>query len=199
MTEAGMAATTVSTTCRLTTLIKASTNGEVFRQKVFLTNASDVQYNVASMKPDWRECPRGDVKGQWAAFYVTMNPQGHVVMSRITYERLGEPKAFTLLFDKVNNQIGLKPTHAQDRNAYPVGPSGRYGGKLVRAYRLMQEFGISLPETIRFHNAEVDNDGILILDLRTARVSSRAKARRKETNKFSNGVPHAVLRLATQP
>ena len=32
---------------------------------------------------------------------------------------------------------------------------------------------ISLPETIRFHDAEIDHDGILILDLRTARVSER--------------------------
>lgn len=126
------------------------------------------------MRPDWREVPRDDIKGQWAALYITMNSKGEIVMSRITYQRLGEPKAFVLLFDAVNNRIGLKPTVPSTRNAYPIGPRGPRGGKVVRAYRLMQEFGITLPETIRFHDPEIDQDGILILDLRTARISERA-------------------------
>ena len=126
------------------------------------------------MKPVWREVQRDAVKGQWAALYVTMNRKGFIVMSRVTYKRLGEPEAFQLLFDATNNRIGLKPTAASTRNAYPAGPCGPHGGKVVRAYRLMQDYGISLPETIRFHDAEIDGDGILILDLRTARVSERA-------------------------
>ena len=126
------------------------------------------------MRPDWRECPRGDVFGQWAAFYVTMNRKGEIAMSRVTYERLGEPRAFLVLFDTVNNRIGLKPSTPSTRNAYPAGVQGRHGGRVVRAYRLMQEFGIDLPETVRFHDAEIDEDGVLILDLRTARVSARA-------------------------
>ena len=125
------------------------------------------------MKPDWREVPRDEVKGQWAALYVTMNQKGYIVMSRVTYQRLGEPNAFQLLFDATNNRIGLKPTALSTRNAYPVGPCGPHGGKIVRAYRLMQDFGISLPETIRFHDAEIDHDGVLVLDLRTARVTAR--------------------------
>ena len=131
------------------------------------------------MKRVWRECPRGEVLGQWASFYVTMNPKGFIVMSRIAYQRLGEPKAFQLLFDAANSCIGMKPAAASIRNAFPVGPSGRHGGKVVRAFRLMQEFGINLPETVRFHDAEIDPDGILILDLRTAKVSERAKGQNK--------------------
>lgn len=143
-----------------------------------------------SMRPDWREVPRDDVRGQWAALYVTMNSKGFIVMSRVTYERLGAPKAFVLLFDTVNNRIGLKPTALSTRNAYPAGPSGSHGGKLVRAYRLTQEFGIALPETIRFHDPEIDQDGILILDLRTARVSPRGPnhIRKRERGK-DGGLP----------
>lgn len=106
-----------------------------------------------------------------------MNRRGYIVFSKITYQKLDEPKAFLLLFDKVNNRIGLKPTGLGIKNAYPVAKSGRHGGRLVRAYRIMQEFGIDLPETIRFHDAEIDADGILVLDLRTARVSSRRNRR----------------------
>jgi len=126
------------------------------------------------MRPDWREISRDDVKGQWAALYITLNRKGNIVMSRVTYERLGAPKAFLLLYDQVNNRIGLKPTAPGIRNAYPASPSGSHGGKMVRAYRLVQEAGIVLPDTLQFHNPEIDQDGILILDLRTARISKRA-------------------------
>jgi hypothetical protein len=122
----------------------------------------------------WKECPRGDVTGQWVAFYVTMNTRGFIVMTRPTYEKLGAPKAFQLFFDATNNRIGMKPSALAGRNAYPVGPSGPHGGKMVRAFRLMKEFGIDLPETIRFEDAEVDDEGILILDLRTAKVSPKS-------------------------
>ena len=138
------------------------------------------------MKPDWNECPRDDIRGQWAAFYVTMNPKGFIVLSRITYQKLGEPKAFLLLFDAVNNRIGLKPTGLAIRNAYPAAKYGRHGGRLVRAYRLMQEFGIELPETIRFNDAEIDQDGLLILDLRTASISSRAAGQRRKQSSGQN-------------
>lgn len=54
---------------------------------------------------------------QWCGIYITMNPKGSIVMSRFTYERMGEPKAFVLLFDTVNNRIGLKPAVLSTRNA----------------------------------------------------------------------------------
>jgi hypothetical protein len=131
------------------------------------------------MRVNWKECPRGDVVGQWAEFYVTMNTRGHIVFSRKTYERLGEPKAFILRFDEVNNRIGLKPTSAGIRNAYPAAKYGKHGGKLVRAWRLMEEFGIELPATLQFDSADIDQDGVLVLDLRTAKVSQRSIAHKR--------------------
>ena len=55
------------------------------------------------------------------------------------------------------------------------------GARIVRALRLLTNFGIVLPETIEFNDAEIDPDTQLILDLRTARVSPKAhsQCRRK--------------------
>jgi hypothetical protein len=47
----------------------------------------------------------------------------------------------------------------------------------VRAYRLITQIGVKIPETLEFKDAEIDIDGQLVLDLRTARVSPRAKKR----------------------
>ena len=126
------------------------------------------------MRADWQEVPRGDMMPQYAGIYVTMNPAGDIVMSRVTYEMMGEPKAFLILYDKPNNRIGLKPAHLSTRNAYPARVSNRAGAKMVRGHRLTREHRIILPHTVQFYDADIDEDGILILDLRTAKISPRA-------------------------
>lgn len=132
------------------------------------------------MKADWQEIQRGDVMPQYAGIYVTMNPAGDIVMSRVTYQMMGSPAAFVILYDKANNRIGLKPAALSTRNAYPARVSNKCGAKLVRGHRLTREHRIDLPHTVRFYDAEIDEDGILILDLRTAKPSPRARKRRTE-------------------
>jgi hypothetical protein len=124
------------------------------------------------MKANWTMLPRGDISTQAAGIYVSMNREGSIVLNRTLYVRLGEPAAVHILFDRVNNRIALKPTIAAMRNAYPVGKKRR--GRIIYAKRLLREFGIDLPDTIEFRDAEIDQDGQLILDLRTARASRRA-------------------------
>jgi hypothetical protein len=126
------------------------------------------------MKPVWTVVPRGDVPTAAAKLYVSMNPKGAISLNRTTYQRMGSPAAFLLLFDRVNSRIALKPTAAAMRNAYPARIFGRHGGRVVRALRLFVEFGIELPEIVEFRDTEIDQDGQLILDLRTAKVSRRA-------------------------
>jgi hypothetical protein len=131
------------------------------------------------MKADWRECPREKRTGQWSGIYVTMNARGYIVLGSSAYQRMGEPSAFLLWYDAANNRIGLKPTHVAMKNAFPAAKSGRHGGRLIRARRLLGEFGIIVKETIEFPEAEIDHEGILILDMRSARISTRAKAASK--------------------
>lgn len=128
------------------------------------------------MKADWIEIKRGDIMPQFAGIYATLNRQGTIVIGRGTYEMLGTPAAFLLLYDKANNRIGLKPAALTTRNAYPAGVTNRSGAKRIRAHRLLREHRIILSQTMQFDEAEIDDDGILILDLRTAIPSRRALA-----------------------
>jgi len=108
-----------------------------------------------------------------------MNLKGEIVINRVTYELLGSPKAIQLLYDRTNNRIGLKPCALATRNAYPIAVSGKCGGKKIRAYRLAAEHRIDLPYTVQFSDAEIDEDGTLVLDLRTAKESPRAAGYRE--------------------
>ena len=126
------------------------------------------------MKRDWKEIPREGKRAQWAGMYVTLNRKGTIVMNRAAYERLDEPAAFLLLYDPPNHTIGLKTTVGAMKNAYPVTKSGRHGGKKVAAYRLLMECSLHIKDTLEFTDAEIDVDGTLILNMRTAKISNRA-------------------------
>ena len=120
---------------------------------------------------DWEECPREVVDGRWAAMYASMNPDGDIVISRHTHKVLGSPDSYVLLFDKGRNVIGLRPARLGiDKNAYPARERGRHGGRRIRGYRLCREFGIRIARTVRFHRCQMDNRGILILDLGEVRA-----------------------------
>ncbi len=114
-----------------------------------------------------------------------MNPKGQIVMNRTTYEATGAPSAYLIYLDEVNNRIWLKPTHSANKKAFPAAPNGRHGGKMVRAFRLMPKFGLVISETVQFHDAEF-KDEMLILDLRSAKVSHRAISQRKRLGKNRN-------------
>jgi hypothetical protein len=104
-------------------------------------------------------------------------------LSRTTYQRLDSPEAFQIFFDEANSRIGLKPAAKSARDAYLAGPVGSSGGRQVRALRLLNEFALDLPATVRFYDAEIDQDGILVLDLRTARVPPSVLAAQRRTGK----------------
>jgi hypothetical protein len=126
------------------------------------------------MKRAWKMIERCDKRAQWAGIYATLNSKGIIVLNRAADERMNSPAAYHLLYDAANNTIGLKPTAAAMRNAYPAQRSGRHGGKKINAYRLVTECSLVVEETLEFPDAEIDHEGILILNLRTARISNRA-------------------------
>ncbi|MEP7075264.1 MAG: hypothetical protein ABI878_05595 [Acidobacteriota bacterium] len=144
------------------------------------------------MRAEWKECPKDGISPQWSGFYVTMNKKGSIVISRATYKRLGEPVACMLLFDPANNRIGLQAATKSARNAYTVRPWGIYGGRVIYAYRLTQEFEIELAETVQFHDAHIDREGILVLDLRTATTSKRAWTKQRRESFGKNGAERTV-------
>ncbi len=126
------------------------------------------------MKRDWKEIPKDNKRPQWAGMYVTMNSKGTIVMNRTADERMGSPTAYLLFYDPNNHVIGLKPTIRQLKNAYQKMKSGRHGGQKISAYRLLKECDLIIKDTLEFHDAEIDLDGILVLNLRTAKISQRA-------------------------
>ena len=132
------------------------------------------------MRANWTECPNEGWLGRWVGVWVTMNPKGRIVLGQKVYKQLGEPEWVKLLFDKPNRRIGIKPTNKGATNAYRVSRESARAPMIVRAYRLMVEFDIQLGETVQFDDAEIDEEGILVLNLRTARTCVMGRRTKNE-------------------
>ena len=128
----------------------------------------------------WEECDRDpELSPRWQALYVSLKPDGELWLSKKTHEALGSPPGYVLLFDRERQVVGMRPSDPQHKTtAYPAQPRGRHGAVRVRANRLVRDFGIYSPETVRFPRAQIDRQGVLILDLKDTVRSAKKRGRK---------------------
>lgn len=125
------------------------------------------------MGMEWKVLTKGEAAAQFPVLYATLNPQGSIVIGRAAFEKMGSPEAFLVMFDPLRHRLGLKAASEGEPNAYPARKWGGSGAKVVRAHRMLKEFGVRPPDTLEFPEAKID-DGVLILDMQTAKTSARA-------------------------
>jgi hypothetical protein len=58
---------------------------------------------------------------------LTVTVRGTINLNGAAYGLLGEPEAVTLLYDKAQRTVGLRPAGRDDQNAYVVRPLGKNG------------------------------------------------------------------------
>ena len=127
-----------------------------------------------NVRRNWELCPRGAEESRWQMLYASVNRHGDIVISRRTHETCGAPEAYQLLYDRERDVIGLRPARIdKEKDAYPARPRGRHGGRRIRGHRMMREFGINISSTRVFDRCQLDNQGVLILDLRDSRTVGR--------------------------
>jgi hypothetical protein len=127
----------------------------------------------------WETCPLDIKPARWRTMYASMNSLGEIAITKLTHDALGAPEAYLLLYDRDRETIGLRPTHLGEKNGYPATERGRHGGRVIRGYRLIREFGITVFETVRFRRCLMDRTGVLILDLRDTCPATRKKKQLK--------------------
>lgn len=124
------------------------------------------------MVEQWEEFHAGP-KNVESDLHVTMNSNGVILIGARAFEQMGKPDAAVLLFDKLNSKIGLMPSHERVENAYPMQSKGKHRHRVLRANRFCRHYGIKIDRTIEFPNAQINDEGVLILDLKTTTVTGR--------------------------
>ena len=121
------------------------------------------------MSKNWEICRPGFKPGRWYSPQATMNRRGDITLSRVAWEMLNCAEHAVLLFDRETQTIGIQPQRAAVRDTYPMTSTGPRKSRQIRAAILAHQFGVSFETTLRFVNPTINEEGILELDLKTAR------------------------------
>ncbi len=99
-----------------------------------------------------------------------------LTFNKFTAKALGNPEAVLLLFEKKESLIGIKPSTMTEKDAFPLKPKSGAMNFIVHAAPFCRHHNIVIERTERFDHPEIDDEGILRLDLKnTHDVSNRRK------------------------
>jgi hypothetical protein len=103
---------------------------------------------------------------------VTLNHKKTFVLNQLAYEALGGPAAVEFFFDENRKVIGLKPIDARRENAFPLKSYKGSNLRRITASAFCTHFRISVDHTVLFQNIDLENDGMMTLDMaKTVNVS----------------------------
>ncbi|HQZ96300.1 MAG TPA: hypothetical protein PLP21_08270 [Pyrinomonadaceae bacterium] len=123
----------------------------------------------------WEEFTIGP-KDVSSELHVSLNRKGEILIGANAFEKLGRPGQAVLLFDRVNRLIGISPASKITKHAYPLLQKSGGRHRVIRANRFIRHHQIQVPRTVAFHTAEIDEDSVLVLDIKATRVIGKAKA-----------------------
>lgn len=144
------------------------------------------------MRTVWKVIERDVKAGRWATMYASLSPKGVIAISRRTWETSGRPAAYMVMFDEANQRIGLRPAASGEKNAYPAIKHGDSACRRLNVHRLLAEQRLKLKYGLRFTEIEIDPEGVLTLDLRTAKVNRSSVARQHRKPKMEVELPIAA-------
>ena len=99
------------------------------------------------------------------AIRVTLGPNRTFLISRPTWERMGNPKAVELAFDAVDRKIALRPCDPQKKNAFRVAQRSTGSHRVIYAGAFLAHFNIHPAHTVLFDDVQFTPDKTMILDL----------------------------------
>jgi len=107
--------------------------------------------------------------------YASINERNVVLINSAAFRALKAPEAVELCFDRANGVIGLRGVSKDAENAFPVKPKLK-SHYVISISPFCKHFNIRVAGTMKFPEAELDENGLLILELtKTLRVSRTSR------------------------
>jgi hypothetical protein len=127
----------------------------------------------------WDEFKETAARRQPDRLYATLNPRGEFVVNLKTYKKMNEPEAVVLLYDRDTRTIGVRPSRIEVPNAILVHIRRARYNRVFRSRKFLEKHGIELKHTVQFPTAEIDNELVLILNIREAVAATHMSKRGK--------------------
>lgn len=126
------------------------------------------------MEWNWEQFEQGPVEAHSERIHVTLNSRGTLFFNRRAFETLGEPDAVALMYDRRRSTIGVTHAPTSRQNAFRLKRKDSRGGRVLYASNFCHFYSIRPEETLAFTAAEVNKEGVLILDLNEVRSVRKA-------------------------
>ncbi len=127
---------------------------------------SQNQIDMNSLDREWERFTGGPTPTVRDRIHVTMNANGKIYLNANTHRLLGRPTGVYLYFNRRKDAIALEPTGPRMPEAFPVCRSST--GFVVHANPFCRHHGIKYDKTTWFARADINEKGILILNLSSA-------------------------------
>ena len=95
--------------------------------------------------------------------HITINKTGLIYINGNGHRMMGRPEAVQLFFNKAKDKIAIKPAHARLADVFPLKEKNGY--YLIHSSPFCRHYGIRLNTTEKFVHPDIDDEGILHLDL----------------------------------
>ena len=121
------------------------------------------------MTNDWIEFDENGYEERRNSPRVLLTKQKLFRLNRRAMDLLGGPNRVKLLFDVAQNRIGIRAESDQVKNAFPIRRRNNTKSAMIHGSLFCNRFGIKPESTLEFDGVRLDPDGILILDVSTAK------------------------------
>jgi len=88
------------------------------------------------------------------------------VVNMKTFVAMNEPEAVVLLYDKNSRSIGVRRSRITVPNAILVHTRHARYNRVFRSKKFLVKHGIALKNTVQFPTAIIDEEGVLVLNLK---------------------------------
>ena len=122
---------------------------------------------------EWEKFTGGPNLPNRDRIHITINKTGLIYINGNGHRMLGRPEAVQLFFNRSEDKIAVKPAHSRLPDAFPLKEKSGY--YLVHSAPFCRHFGIKLTTTEKFVRPDIDDEGILHLDLSTTVTVKRWK------------------------
>jgi len=114
----------------------------------------------------WEEFKETAARRMPERLYATLNARGDFVVNLKTYIRMNEPEAVVLMYDRDTRTIGVRPSRLDVPNGILVHTRHARYSRVFRSRKFLAAHGIEIDRTVQFPTAQIDTDGVLILNLK---------------------------------
>ena len=123
------------------------------------------------MVKNWEEFALGP-KDTREDMHVTLNDKGEIMIGATAAEKFGPHDRAVLLYDRWNALVGVAPAKARAENSFPIVSKSKGRHRVIRAGRFFRYHEIIMLRTTAC-KAEIDEHGVLVLDLKATRAVSK--------------------------